>query len=42
MKLSTKINHCFWHFDFENGIFLQLYTNMPKTSQLIGKKVTKK
>ena len=24
------------------AFFLQLYTNMPKTSQLIGKKVTKK
>ena len=26
IKFSIKINHCFWHFDFEDGTFLQLYT----------------
>ena len=39
IKISIEINHHFWHFDFKNGIFLQLYT---KNSQKWQKKVTKK
>ena len=39
IKFSIKINHCFWHFDFGNGIFLQLYT---KKKTKIAKKHDKK
>ena len=39
IKFSIKINHCFWHFDFGNGIFLQLYTKKKK--QKLQKNMTK-